>query len=220
MVAGSEIPVTPNSLLLRLADVTVIDEPPAVRLPVSDELDPTTTLPKLRLPGDTASWPAAVTAPESAITSGELDASDTNERFPLAAPAPFGVNVAVNVTLPLGVSVRGTVNPLIEKAAPDKLACVMVTPDPPVLVKVSDRLPKLLACTLPNARLAGLGEIVPCEPAATALPEADSETRDCPFWFSKEIVTDGVPAAAGWNLTVKDADCPAASTSGGVTPVT
>ena len=46
--------------MLRLADVTVIDDPPAVRLPVSGELDPTTTLPKLRLPGDTANWPAAV----------------------------------------------------------------------------------------------------------------------------------------------------------------
>ncbi len=65
--AGSEIPETANSLLLRLADVTVIAVPVAVKLPFSDELDPTATLPKLRLAGDTANWPAAVPVPESAI---------------------------------------------------------------------------------------------------------------------------------------------------------
>ena len=161
MVAGSEIPENANSLLLRLADVTVIEDPLVVRLPVSDELDPTTTLPKLRLPGDSASCPAAVSAPDSATTSGEFDAVDSNDRFPLAAPAPLGVNVAVNVTLPLGVSVRGKVNPLIEKDTPLKLACEIVTADPPMLVKVSDKFPKLPACTLVNAKLAGLGESVP-----------------------------------------------------------
>jgi len=37
------------------------------------------------------------------------------------------------------VSVRGRVNPLIEKSEPVKLACEIVTDDPPVLVRVSDR---------------------------------------------------------------------------------
>jgi hypothetical protein len=36
--------------------------------------------------------------------------------------------------------VRGKVSPLIEKAAPVKFACEMVTVDPPVLLSVSDRL--------------------------------------------------------------------------------
>jgi hypothetical protein len=40
--------------LLRLADVIVIGAPLAVKLPLSDELDPTTSVPKLRLLGDTA----------------------------------------------------------------------------------------------------------------------------------------------------------------------
>ncbi len=99
IVAGSEIPESANSLLLRLADVTVTDAPVAVRLPLSDELNPTTTLPKLRLVGETANVPAAVPVPESAILSGELDAFDTTDRLPLAAPALVGVKVAVNVTL-------------------------------------------------------------------------------------------------------------------------
>lgn len=98
-VVGSEIPESTNSLLLRLADVTVTEAPLAVRLPLRDELDPSTTLPKLRLVGDTASWPGAVPVPESAMFSGEFEAFDVTVRFPLADPALAGVNVAVNVTL-------------------------------------------------------------------------------------------------------------------------
>ena len=85
--------------MVRLADVTVTEAPLAVRLPLSAELDPTATLPKLRLVGDTANWPAAVPVPESAIVSGELDAFDTTDRLPLAAPALVGAKVAVKVTL-------------------------------------------------------------------------------------------------------------------------
>ena len=122
MVTGNEIPETENSLLLRVAAVTVTEAPLAFRLPVSGELDPTVTLPKLRFAGDTANCPAAVPLPLSAIVSGELDASDTTDMLPLAAP-PLGVNVAVNVTLSLAVSVSGKVSPLIEKAPPVTFAC-------------------------------------------------------------------------------------------------
>ena len=55
MVTGNEIPESTNSPLLRLADETVTAAPLAIRLPLSAELDPTVTLPKLRLVGDTAS---------------------------------------------------------------------------------------------------------------------------------------------------------------------
>jgi hypothetical protein len=85
--------------LFRLAEETVTEAPLAVRLPLSAELDPTVTLPKLRLMGDTANVPAAVPDPESAILSVELDAFDTTDRLPLTAPALVGVKVAVNVTL-------------------------------------------------------------------------------------------------------------------------
>lgn len=140
MVSGSEIPETANSLLLRLSDVTVIDAPLALRLPLSDELDPTTTLPKPRVVGETDNWPVAIPVPESAILSGESDAFDTIDRFPLGAPALAGVNVAVKVTLSFGVRAMGKVNPLTEKAAPVTFACEIVIDEPPVLVSVSDRL--------------------------------------------------------------------------------
>lgn len=74
---------------------------------MSDELDPTTTLPKLRLAGDTANWPAAVRFPETAILSGEFDAFDITDRLPVAAPALVGLKVAVNVTLWFAVRLMG-----------------------------------------------------------------------------------------------------------------
>jgi len=98
-VVGREIPESTNSLLFRLAEETLTEAPLAVRVPLSTELDPTTTLPKLRLVGDTANWPTAVPVPESAMVSVELDAFDATDRFPLAAPAPVGAKVAVKVTL-------------------------------------------------------------------------------------------------------------------------
>jgi hypothetical protein len=53
-VAGNDNPESTNSLLLMPADVIVTEAPLAVKLPLSEELDPTTRLPKLRLLGDTA----------------------------------------------------------------------------------------------------------------------------------------------------------------------
>jgi hypothetical protein len=140
IVAGSEMPESTNSLLLRPADETVTEAPLAVRLPLSAELDPSVTLPKLRLVGETAKVPAAFPVPESAMLSGELEAFETTDKLPLAAPALVGIKVAVKVTLWFVVSVTGKVNPLMEKAAPVRFACVTVTDDPPVLVSVSDKL--------------------------------------------------------------------------------
>lgn len=85
--------------MLMLAELTVTEAPLAVRLPLSAELDPTVTLPKLRVVGDTAKVPAAVPVPESGMLSVEFDAFDTTARFPLSAPAPVGAKVAVNVML-------------------------------------------------------------------------------------------------------------------------
>jgi hypothetical protein len=140
MVTPGENPESTNSLLLRLAEVTVTDAPLAVRLPLSAELDPTTTLPKLRLVGDTAKVPAAVPVPESAILSGEFDAFETIDKLPVTAPALLGVNVAVKVTLWPDVRLMGKpLNPLIEKAAPVTFAAEMATVDPPLFVRVSDK---------------------------------------------------------------------------------
>lgn len=99
MVTGKEIPERTNSLLLLLAELTVTAAPLAMRLPPSAEFDPTLTLPKARVVGETANVPDAVPVPESAMASGEFDAVETTEMDPVAAPAEAGVKVAVKVTL-------------------------------------------------------------------------------------------------------------------------
>ena len=139
MVAGSAIPDRTNSLAM-LSDETVTAPPVAFKVPFSDELEPTTTFPKLKVAGETASWPGAVPVPESATLSPELDAFETIDTLPLATPALVGANVTVNVTLWFEESVAGKVNPLTEKAPPLTLAWEIVTADPPVFVNVSDWL--------------------------------------------------------------------------------
>jgi hypothetical protein len=171
-VAGSEIPESTNSLLLRLAEETVTEAPLAVRVPLSAELDPSVTLPKLRLLGETAKVPAAVPVPESAMLSGELEAFDTTDKLPPAAPALVGLNVAVKVTLWFAVRVIGKVNPLIEKTAPVTFACVMVTDDPPVLKRVTVLVWLAPTSTFPKATDEGLGESAP---SVTAVAVADRE---------------------------------------------
>jgi hypothetical protein len=97
-IVAPENPET-NSALLRLSDVTATGAPLAVRVPLSEELEPTTTLPKLKLDGETANVPAAVPLPDNAIAVVEFDAFDVTDKFPLAVPPTVGVNVTVNVTL-------------------------------------------------------------------------------------------------------------------------
>jgi len=210
-VTGSEIPESTNSPLLRLADETLTAAPLAVRLPLSAELVPTVTLPKLRLVGDTANCPAAVPVPESAMFSGEFDAFDTTDRLPLAAPALVGAKVAVNVTLWFALSVRGKLNPLIENTAPVTFACVMVSDDPPVLVSVSDKFVLLPTWTLPNARLVGFAASAP---GVTPVPESGMLKLGFEPVDVMLTLPLAAPLAVGEKSTVNDVLCPAVNVKG------
>jgi hypothetical protein len=140
IVTGNEIPESTNSPFVGLAACTVTDAPLAVRLPVSAELEPTVTLPKLRVVGDTANVPAEVPVPDSATVSGEFVAFETTEIVPLTALALAGVKVAVNVMLCPDVRLIGNpLNPLIENPDPLTVACEIAIVDPPVFVSISDR---------------------------------------------------------------------------------
>lgn len=156
--------ITPDNtywLLSVAADETVTDVPVAARLPERDAPDPTVTFPKFRVTGETDRIPGLMPVPDSAISSGEFDASETIARVPLAAPAPVGAKVAVKVRLWLGFKVTGMASPEIENPAPETFACEIVTGDPPVFVNASHRLAVFPTCTLPKARLAGFALSVP-----------------------------------------------------------
>jgi hypothetical protein len=216
IVTGIEIPESTNSPFVRLADETVTAVPLAVRLPFRDTLDPTPTLPNLRLVGDTANVPAAVPVPERLMVSGEFEAFETTDTLPLAAPATVGAKVAVNVTLWLAVRVRGRFNPLREKPVPLTLACEMVTDDPPVLVRVSDKFMLLPTWTLPNASVVGLEDK---EPGAVPVPE--SVMFRLGFEPFEVIPTAPLadPLAVGWKVTVNEELCPAAKVKGKESPL-
>jgi hypothetical protein len=215
-VAGNEIPESTNSLLLRLAEVIVTDAPLAIRLPPSAELDPTATLPKLRLVGDTANCPADVPVPERAIFSGEFDAFETTAKVPLAAPAPVGAKVAVKVTLCPPLSVIGKLNPLMENPAPLTLACEMVTDDPPVLVTVSDRFVLLPTCTLPNPSVVGFADNVP---DVTPVPESEMFKLGLLPFEVMFTVPVAEPPVVGAKLTLNEVLWPAVRVRGRASPL-
>lgn len=99
IVCGSEIPEIVNSPLSILAEETVTAAPVALSVPLSEELVPTTMVPKSRLGGATDNCPGWVPVPVMPIFRGEFEASETIARLPLALPAAAGANFAVKVTL-------------------------------------------------------------------------------------------------------------------------
>jgi len=94
--------------------------------------------------------------PVSETVKVELEALETTVMPPLALPADCGANSALKVTLAPGLSVRGTVGPLMLNPVPVAVACEMVTAEPPVLVSESVKVRLLPTWALPKARLAGL----------------------------------------------------------------
>ena len=200
MVTGNVIPESVNSLLLMVNELTVTGAEDAVRVPPSALLEPTATLPNASVVGDTARVPGAVPVPESAMFSGEFVAFETMARVPLAEPAEVGANFTVKVTLPLAVSVTGSVRPVTVKAAPVTLAAVIASDEPPVLVSVSDRLVLFPTCTLPNERLDGFAESVP-----GVVPVPDNGMLRLGFDPSEVILRLPVtlPLAVGANCTEK-----------------
>ena len=73
-----------------------------------------------------------------------FDPLEVTLTLPLAAPLAVGAKTTVNEVLWPAVNVKGKVNPLILNPAPLALAAEIVRLDPPVLVRVSDKLAILL----------------------------------------------------------------------------
>ena len=116
----------------------------------------------------------------------------------------------------MGFNVVGNVSPLIENAAPVTLACEIVTEEPPVFVKVSERFAVPPTCTLPKARLEGFGLSVP---GVTPVP-VRGMVRGEPGAFDVIVkLAFAAPAAEGANLTVNEVLWPAFNVSGRVRPI-
>ncbi len=98
-VTGKEIPLNANSVLLMLADATVTEPPLAVSVPLWVRLLPTVTLPKLIVPGFTASCPGAMPVPLNGAVRFGLEPFELTASVPLADPPVVGVKVTLKVKL-------------------------------------------------------------------------------------------------------------------------
>jgi len=114
MVSGNERPPMLKTELFVVAAVKVTLAPLAVKLPDELPLVPTTTLPRLKLVGETLSWAVAtaVPVPESDIVSVELFASDVSVTVPDALPLLCGWNVTVKLMFCPEFNVSGALMPL------------------------------------------------------------------------------------------------------------
>lgn len=120
-----------------LAAEMVTDDPVAPTVSFSEPLAPTTTLPKLKLVGETDNWPCAVPVPESGTFRAGLDALDVMARLPLTLPPDVGENMTLKLTLWPTLKVVGKLKPLALNPEPVVVAAEIVTLARPELVRVS-----------------------------------------------------------------------------------
>jgi len=158
MVSGKETPVTVNSGLVVDAEETTTLDPAALSVADMVLLDPTATLPRSPLAGETFKLPLAVALPESGMVNVFPPPPVTTVRLPVAAPLVVGVNHISNVMLLPGANITGGAIPVLAKPVPPVLTDEIVNASLPPLVRVSKTLPLPPADTLPKLTLEGLAE--------------------------------------------------------------
>ena len=216
-VTGSESPLMLKPVPLALAAEMVTLDPPEF-VSVSDRfaLLPTCTLPKARLVGAAVNPPCVTPVPDKGMASVGLDPLEVMVTLPLADPLAVGAYVTVNDVLWPAFNVTGSESPLMLKPVPLALAAVIVTLEPPELVKVPESDFEVPVCTLPKLKLVGLEASWPC---ASPLPESGTESVG--LLAFELIVRDpaAAPAAVGVNVAVKVALWPAFNVTGRLGPV-
>lgn len=135
-VKGNVIPLRRNSELLTDPELMVTLDPLALIEPDWLEVLPTVTVPKFAEVGVMVNCPCAAPVPDKPIVRFGFEALERTEMLPLTLPVTVGENDAVKDTLWPGLSVAGSVNPLILNPAPVTLACDRLTLVPPEFVTV------------------------------------------------------------------------------------
>jgi hypothetical protein len=197
--------------------VIVTDDPP-VLVNVSERfvLLPTCTLPNARLLGFGLNVPCVTPVPESGMFRFGFEPFDVIATLPLAEPLPAGLKVTVNDVLCPAFKVKGKVRPLKLYPDPLALAAEIVRLDPPVLVSVSDKLEFLPICTLPKAKLVGLGVKAPCATPVPVRGMLKLELEPLDVMLTLPLTE---PLAVGLKSTVKEVLWPAANVKGKVRPL-
>jgi hypothetical protein len=169
-VTGVEIPLTLNPVpVTATCDIEMLVLPVFVRVSDRAWVCAICTLPKLRLVGFAPSAPAATPVPDRGIFKVGFEAVEVMATLPLTAPAAVGVNETLKLVLCPAVSVSGVVMPLRLNPDPLAVAAEIVMLEPPVFVKVSDKVCLTPTAALPKLRLVGFA---PSVPAATPVPDS------------------------------------------------
>src|SRR5271163_3240762 len=203
-VTGKLTPLMANSPGLVppiLTEDTITLAPLAVRVPVAVPLAPTTTLPTATGVLTLSVPTGAVPVPVRLVKLGVFDALLANEAVAAAAPDAPGVNVTVNITGVLVVTVTGKVTPLMANSpglVPPKLTEDTVTLAP-VAVRVPVAVPLVPTATLPTAT----GELTLSAPtAAMPVPVRLVTLGVFDALLANVAVADAAPDAPGVNVTV------------------
>jgi hypothetical protein len=165
-ISGKVAPETLKPVPVTLAEFTFTGAVPLeVSVTGKIEVDPTATLPKLRLPGLTVSVGVGEVVPvpvplKLTIAVGFVEDVLLIVSAPVAAPAVAGANSTVSVSVDCGFSVTGNVAPDTVKPAPLMLAEFTVTALVPLEVSVTGKVDVDPTATLPKLRLLGLTDNV------------------------------------------------------------
>lgn len=135
-VRGRVRPVTMNSELVVVMDLTTDDDPIAVSVADLLRLDPTATLPKLKLAGAAETEPAPVPVPASGILT-RPDFPQATASVPEYFVPDVGLKVSPRVRLSPGLRVSGSVGLLTVKPLPERLADAKVIECWPTFVNTS-----------------------------------------------------------------------------------
>ena len=196
-----------NSELVAASELTVKLLPVAVSFPVLLSFDPTVTVPKLRLEGETPSLPAALPVPTSTIPSRPCPLEFLAPNSPQTVPLEVGEKAILKVKLCPGIRVTGTDKPRTENPEPVVTAFAIVTGLFLPFLMTTAELTALPADTLPKTMLSGV---------------AYSDFLDCPIPMIFRdapliaISPDVHPVTAGLKATVMAMLSPGKSFTGKV----
>ena len=137
-VAGREMPLTENSALFDISEVTTTVPPVATSCPVRGLLALTVMLPKAKGLGFTLSAPTDVPVPLSDSVRFGTAALETMSRLPELVPVVVGAKLIPKVKLCPAESVNGSVSPLMVYAEPVIVACDTIMLEPPGFFSVSE----------------------------------------------------------------------------------
>jgi hypothetical protein len=163
------------------------------------------------------SAPGVVADPDTGTVKVGLEALLLMERLKSSVPAAWGAKTMLKEAVLPACKVSGKVSPLTLYPLPEKVACVIVTLDPPLLVSVAGKDCVLPLLTDPKLKLVGLTLKVP---AVTAVPVREIENVGMELLFAIANVRLSLPADWGENATLNDVLWPAARVNGKLNPLT